>query len=139
MKKSIIFQAAVKVLFPLIILISLFIFWRGHNLPGGGFIGGLVAGCGFLIVALAFGSEKARKIAMLSPEAYIAMGLLTGASSGLFGFLFQGSNDFMTSVWVDIPVIGALGTPVMFDLGVYFLVLGFSLYVLLSLFQEDTP
>lgn len=137
MKKSIIFQAAVRVLFPLIILISLFIFWRGHNLPGGGFIGGLVASCGFLIVALSFGSEEARRRAVLSPEAYISLGLFTGASSGFIGFFAKGTQDFMSSVWIEIPLIGPLGTPVMFDLGVYLLVLGFSLHVLLNLYQEN--
>lgn len=136
MKKSVIFQTAAKVLFPIVILMSLFIFWRGHNLPGGGFIGGLVAGCGFLIVALAFDAAEARKKALISPETYIGLGLLTGASSGLFGYLVKGSTDFMTSVWVELPVIGGIGTPVMFDLGVYLLVLGFSLHVLLNLLEE---
>ena len=136
MKKSVIFQTAARFLFPLIILMSLFIFWRGHNLPGGGFIGGLVAGCGFLIIALAFDVAEARRKALLSPETYIGLGLLTGASSGLFGYWVKGSSHFMTSVWVEIPLIGGIGTPVMFDLGVYLLVLGFSLPVLLNLFEE---
>ncbi|MFP5519732.1 MAG: MnhB domain-containing protein [Bdellovibrionia bacterium] len=136
MNPSLILKAATKFLFPIIIIVSLFIFWRGHNLPGGGFIGGLIAGCGFVLYALAFGVTEARKRAYVQPTTYMGWGLVCAVGSGFFGW-FLGQTDFMAGIWGEVPLIGKIGTPVLFDLGVYLLVLGFAMHLLFSLLEES--
>ncbi len=134
MNPSIIFRAAVRVLVPMIVLVSLHIFWRGHNAPGGGFIGGLMAASGCLLYAMAMGTAKARQVFYFSPTSIIAVGLLFAATSGFLGWGEKGA--YFVGAWAEFPLIGYLGSPVLFDLGVYLLVLGFSMHVMFSLLEE---
>lgn len=136
MRASLILQTATKILFPLILLMSVFIFWRGHNLPGGGFIGGLVASCAFLLYALAWGVQRARAVLRIDTQKLLALGLLFAALSGFLG-IFQGRFAFLVGAWVhEVPIFKHLGSPIIFDLGVYLLVLGFGLHVLFALLEE---
>lgn len=124
----ILFQAAARFLIPLQMFLAAYIFFRGHGAPGGGFIGGLMAAFGSIIYNMAFQERKIpRWILPFSPKALIALGWCIAFSSGL-GALFLG-NPFMTGIWggsIWLPIFGhiKLGTVVMFDLGVFFLVWG---------------
>lgn len=133
---SLIVRTATRYLVPLLLLFSLFLLWRGHQEPGGGFAGGLVAATAFVLVALAEGTGPSRELLRIEPQRLVPLGLLTSAIAGLIGPL-QG-RPFLTGAWP--PVLGelGLGSPLLFDLGVYLTVLGVVLTVLLTLMEDAT-
>jgi multicomponent Na+:H+ antiporter subunit B len=125
-------------LLPLLLLFSVFLLLRGHNEPGGGFAGGLVAAAAFALYAIAFGPAATRRLLRVQPPALTALGLLATTTSGTMGLLTR--QPFLTGLWgnVDLPGLGqlGLGTPVLFDLGVYLAVTGVLLAILLSMMEE---
>lgn len=135
--RSLILAAATRVVFPLLLLFSVFLLFRGHNEPGGGFVGGLVAATAYALLALAGGVASARRVLPARPEALIGVGLLTALASGLVGL--AAGRPFLTGLWGDVslPVVGKPGTPVLFDAGVYLTVVGVVLLILLTLQEED--
>ncbi|NMB80420.1 MAG: Na+/H+ antiporter subunit B [Ignavibacteria bacterium] len=137
MRDSIILSTAVKYLIPLLLVFSFFLLLRGHNEPGGGFVGGLIAAAAYAIYTIANGVENAKQFLRIEPLFLIALGLLIALVSGLIS-LFAG-EIFMTGLWMknEIPVIGKIGTPILFDVGVYFLVLGIVTKIIFPLAEED--
>jgi multicomponent Na+:H+ antiporter subunit B len=134
--KSLILSATARFLLPILFMFSLFLLVRGHNLPGGGFVGGLVAAAALVLYAIAHDVEEARRLLRVNTISLLGVGLLLALASGLLS-LFQGSS-FMTGLWLHhhVPVLGKLGTPVVFDMGVYLVVLGATLTVLFNLLEE---
>lgn len=136
--KSHILQIAASRLLPVTILLSLLVFYRGHNEPGGGFIGGLMASAGFIFYAMAFDTAEAEKKLRVSPLYLIVTGLSLAFLSTLPA-LFMG-NPFFTGEWISIylPFEAKLklGTPMLFDLGVYFTVWGIMLTVIFNVMEE---
>jgi multicomponent Na+:H+ antiporter subunit B len=134
--RSLILATAVQLLLPLLLLFSLFLLFRGHNDPGGGFVGGLSAAAGFALYALASGVAAARRLLHVHPRTLIAAGLLTALGSGLAGP--AAGRPFMTGLWsaVKIPVFGKFGTPLLFDAGVYLVVVGVTTLIIFSLMEE---
>jgi multicomponent Na+:H+ antiporter subunit B len=113
--------------------LSAFVLLRGHNEPGGGFIGGLIGALGFVFYALAMGAEAARARLHLPPLQVGGWGLLLAAASGMPALLFQ-AEPFLTQQWIaGTP----LGTTIIFDLGVYLVVLGFALGFVLPFVEDD--
>lgn len=135
--RSLILAAATRVVFPLLLLFSVFLLFRGHNEPGGGFVGGLVAATAYALLALTGGVAAARRVLPARPEVLIGIGLLAALASGLVGL--AAGRPFMSGLWggVSLPVVGKPGTPVLFDAGVYLTVLGVVLLILLTLQEED--
>lgn len=121
---------------PLLLLFSIFLLFRGHNEPGGGFVGGLTAAAACALFAIAFGVQAARKLVWLHPRTWMGIGLLVAAGAGLLG-IFAG-GPYMTGLWTSLtlPAIGKLGTPLVFDIGVYFVVVGMVLMILFELAEE---
>lgn len=136
MIRSLILSIAVRILLPLLLLFSLFLLLRGHNEPGGGFVGGLVAASGFALYALAHGASTAQLKMHIEPHTLIAAGLLTAVGSGLFSLVT--GRPFMTGLWYGerLPVIGKAGTPLLFDTGVFLVVMGMALLIVFSLMEE---
>jgi multicomponent Na+:H+ antiporter subunit B len=134
---SLILSTATRYLLPLLLLFSIFLLLRGHNDPGGGFAGGLVAAAAFALYAIANGVAAARRVLSVTPGTLIGGGLLVAVSSGLLPVLL--GQPFMTGLWDKrpIPVIGKLGTPLLFDLGVYLVVIGITLLIIFSLAEEE--
>jgi multicomponent Na+:H+ antiporter subunit B len=134
---SIILSTTIRLLLPLLLLFSVFLLLRGHNEPGGGFVGGLVAAAAISLYALAEGVEAAHRILIVNPRQLIAGGLLTALGSGIIP-LFLG-RPFQSGLWLphSLPVLGHVGTPLLFDLGVYLLVAGMALLIVLSLMEEE--
>ena len=136
---SLILRSTARYLTPLLLIFSVFLFWRGHNQPGGGFAGGLVAAVPFAIFSIAFGAAEARRVLHVEPHVLIATGLLTALVSGAAGLLV--GDPFLTSSWGTLRVPGFpavdLGTPVLFDLGVYLLVIGVTLYIIFALEEAE--
>jgi multicomponent Na+:H+ antiporter subunit B len=117
----------------LLLLFSVFLLLRGHNEPGGGFVGGLVAAAAFALYAMAYGVEAARRALLVQPLTLLGAGLsvalLSGAPAVLRG------QPFMTAQWALEPV--ALGTPALFDVGVFLVVEGVVLMMIFSLAEES--
>ena len=134
---SLIVVTTTVLLTPLLLLFSIFLLLRGHYEPGGGFVGGLVAASAFALAAYAQGPGAARRLLRIPPVALIGVGLLVASASGLLA-LFAG-EPFLEGRWgaAKLPVLGKPGTPLLFDVGVYFVVLGTVLTVFLSLLEAE--
>ncbi|MFW6348343.1 MAG: Na+/H+ antiporter subunit B [Cyclonatronaceae bacterium] len=135
---SLIFKTATRFLFPLLLVFSVFLFFRGHNEPGGGFIGGLVGAAAFVLFAIAFGTGVTRKLLRVEPRILVGWGLLFALVSGLPAML--SGSAFLTGLWSFPVVFGAklhLGTPLIFDIGVYLVVVGFTLAAIFALEEEE--
>ncbi len=135
--KSLILSTATRITFPLLIAFSLFLLIRGHNEPGGGFAGGLVASAAFVLLSIAEGGPAASRALRLEPRTFIGAGLLIAAASGLIALVR--SQPYMTGKWLPfpLPILGKVGTPVVFDTGVYLVVVGVVLKIVFSLSEED--
>jgi multicomponent Na+:H+ antiporter subunit B len=134
--RSPVLYLAVRYLMPLLLIFSIFLLLRGHNEIGGGFVGGLVAAAAFMLYAIARSPGSARALLPFPPLISIIAGLFIAFISGLLGLFMD--RPFMTGVWLadPIPVLGKLGSPVLFDLGVYLLVIGICLHILLTLAED---
>ncbi|MGE0703009.1 MAG: Na+/H+ antiporter subunit B [Vicinamibacterales bacterium] len=128
-----IFQTAARLLMPLLLVFAVFLLLRGHNQPGGGFVGGLVAAAAFALYAIAFGVQRAREALSLRPLTLLGAGLLVALVSGLPAVLR--GEPFLTAVWALGPV--AVGTPAVFDAGVFLVVTGVVLMMIFSLAEES--
>lgn len=135
---SLILTAASRYIFPLLLLFSIVLLIRGHNEPGGGFAGGLVAASGYALLALSQGPRRARGYLKVDPHVLTGVGLLISLASGLWGPL-QG-EPFLKGYWWKINLRGMgdleLGTPLFFDLGVYILVVGITLNIIYAFAEE---
>lgn len=136
MIRSSILSTAVRYLLPLQLLFAFFVLARGHNEPGGGFIAALVVAAGFALYAIAYNVQAAQAILRFKLRTYIAIGLLVVLLSALLSWL--DGLPAMTGLWgtAQIPVIGKLGTPFMFDVGVFLTVVGVTLLIIFSLMED---
>lgn len=138
--KSLILQTATRFMFPLLLLFSLFLLLRGHNDPGGGFVGGLVAASAFALFALSYDVPAARRALGFDPQWPISIGLLIALASGAWSLAFGWPPFAHRFAWGEVtaPAWGKLhlGTPLLFDLGVYLVVLGVTLTIILTLAEE---
>ncbi len=134
---SIILSTVGRLLTGLMLVFSIFLLLRGHNLPGGGFAGGLVAGAAFVLHALAAGFPSARQLLYFDPRTIMGTGLAVALASGLAAFV--PGLPFLTGLWLKapLPVIGKFGTPIVFDTGVYLTVLGVTCLTVFTLGEDD--
>ncbi len=137
---SLILSTAARLVQPLLLLFSLFILVRGHNAPGGGFAGGLVAATSFVLIVIAEDAESARHALRVNPRSLLAIGLLVAAGSGIAGALVGG--HFLEAVFFDLPLLAAgrleLSTVFLFDVGVYLAVIGVTLTIVFILSEAVT-
>ena len=136
---SLILRTAARFLIPLLVMFSIYTLFRGHNQPGGGFAGGLLAATAFSLYLFAWDAPRARAAVGIDPHILLGSGLLIALASGLLS-LFDG-DAFLTGRWAKLPVSEqsgfALGTPVIFDIGVYLVVVGCALLIITSLAEEE--
>lgn len=134
---TVILNTAARFLMPLQLLFSVFLLLRGHDEPGGGFIAGLVAAGAFTLYLFAFGVSATRSVLrMVDPRDLIGLGLLLAMLS-IFPAWFVG-EAFFTAQWWTIPVLNfKASTPLIFDIGVYFTVLGVVTGMVMSLMEVD--
>lgn len=137
---SLILSTAARLVQPLLLLFSLFILVRGHNAPGGGFAGGLVAAIAFVLIVIAQDAESARQALRVNPRSLVAVGLLVAAASGVAGAIVEG--EFLEAVFFDLPALAGgrleLSTPFFFDVGVYLTVIGVTLTIVFTLSEAVT-
>ena len=137
--RGLILPTATTWLMPVLVLFSAFLLLRGHNEPGGGFAGGLVLAAAFVLLSIASGVGAARRALYFDPRSLVGVGLLLMLIAGFIGPLLYG-EPFLTSHWWTIPVGSydvAVGTPLLFDIGVYLAVAGTILLIVFSLEEED--
>ncbi len=134
--KTVILQTATRYLLPLLLLFSIFILLRGHYLPGGGFVGGLVASIAFILHSFAYGREDTQDFMRFHPGYLIPIGLTLAVLSGLLPFIY--GEPFLTGLWFKepVPVVGMIGTALFFDIGVYLVVIGVSLTIIFTISEE---
>lgn len=123
---SYLFRTVVRFSFFVINVLAIYLLLRGHNLPGGGFIGGLATAISLVLLSLAVGAGAMHRVLRVDPvrlaSAGLLLALLTGFAPTLLGAAFLEHYNFHLSV----PLFGDLhvGTPLLFDVGVYLVVVG---------------
>jgi multicomponent Na+:H+ antiporter subunit B len=136
--RSIILQTATRLILTLLLLFSVFLLVRGHNEPGGGFIAGLVTSGAFVLYAIAYDVRLARQAIRFEPHIFIGAGLLVAMVSGLASLFTE--QPFLSGEWVswkfNPSVAIELGTPLLFDIGVYIVVIGATLTIIFTLAEE---
>jgi multicomponent Na+:H+ antiporter subunit B len=135
--KTIILKTASNYLLPLLLLFSVFILLRGHYLPGGGFVGGLVASIAFVLHAFANGLENTKNLLRIHPGFFMPLGLAISYLSGVAPMLLADA-PFMTALWFSkpAPVIGMIGSALFFDIGVYLVVIGATLTIIFTISES---
>lgn len=134
---STILQTAARVLMPLLLLFAVFVLLRGHNQPGGGFVGGLVVAASFVLYSISFGVEAARRALLVTPSRLLGTGLLVALASGLPGAL--AGRPFLSAVWTTFAAGSAVihvGTPLLFDVGIFLAVIGVVLTIVFTLAES---
>jgi multicomponent Na+:H+ antiporter subunit B len=136
---SLILRTTTGFLMALLALFSVYLILRGHDKPGGGFIGGLTAAAALVLYAFAFDVSRVRDMLRLDPIVLTGIGLLMAAASGLPALFMDAS--YLKAIWgiLEIPGVGEihLGTPLLFDVGVYLVVIGVSCAILLTMAEEQ--
>lgn len=133
---SVILRTATRLLMPLLVLFALFLLLRGHNAPGGGFVGGLVVSAAFVLHAAAYGVAASRRALLVDASRLLGAGLLVALGSALLAVLT--GRPFMTALWGRIGPREAglaIGTPLVFDIGVFLAVVGVVLTIVFSLIE----
>ncbi|WP_426997308.1 Na+/H+ antiporter subunit A [Pseudarthrobacter sp. N5] len=145
-RRSIIFEVVTRLIFHSMIIFSIYLLLAGHNLPGGGFAGGLTAGLALTLRYLAGGRFELREATPISAGTLLGVGLATTAASGIVPLLLGGQIFQSAIIELWLPVFGDIKfvTSTIFDIGVYIVVIGLVLDVLRSLgaeidehFEED--
>lgn len=132
--RTIIFRVSAPYLTALMFLFSLFVLLRGHNEPGGGFIGGLIAASAIAVYGMAVGVEAVRRALYFHPIAYAAFGLLMAVLSGMASIV--AGFPFMTGLWAFPAFLGGevpISSTLFFDIGVYLVIVGAIVAIALSL------
>ncbi len=136
--RTLILRAVAPYLTSVMLLFSLFVLLRGHNEPGGGFIGGLIAVSAFAIQGIAFGVPEVRRAMRFHPMAISGFGLFVAAASGLFSFAL--GVPFLTGLWASPSIFGVtvdISTVMAFDIGVYLVVVGSITSIALALEEQE--
>ncbi len=132
--RSVILKSATRLMVGVILIFAVYLLLVGHHRPGGGFAGALVAGTAFALFAMAEGPGRVRHAIRWRPSIIAAAGLAIAAASGMVATFMQA--PLLTGIWWNLGKNAAVGTPLIFDIGVFLAVLGAILSVLLAL-EED--
>ncbi|MEM6273763.1 MAG: MnhB domain-containing protein [Myxococcota bacterium] len=135
---SLILRTAAPSLVGLTALFSIYVLLRGHNEPGGGFIGGLIGASSLAILVIADGANTVRRVLKVSPLAIAGLGLAISAGSGLLSLATL--QPFLSGLWwfpEFAPKAKVFSTVVSFDIGVYLVVVGTVTEIVLALEESD--
>lgn len=134
--KSVILRTATRFLSVLLAVVAVFVLLRGHNAPGGGFIGGLLMAAALVLHALAYSVAGARRLLRVDPRTMLGVGVAMLVGSGLVGLATGGG--FLEGFWtgIPLPLAGKISTILVFDLGVFLVVVGAAVAILFEV-QED--
>ncbi|MGE0666166.1 MAG: monovalent cation/H+ antiporter subunit A [Sphingomonadales bacterium] len=128
-----------RLMFPFVAALALYLFLRGHDLPGGGFVAGLVMAVGFILQYMSQGARWVESRLSIRPVLWIGLGLFLSGATGIGAAVF--GHPFLTSysTYADIPLLGRipLATALLFDLGVFLLVVGTTALMLIALAHQS--
>jgi multicomponent Na+:H+ antiporter subunit A len=136
--RSILIEVLVRLLFHPAIIVSIYLLFAGHNLPGGGFAGGLLAGLALVARYLAGGRYELGEAVPIDPGKLLGLGMVLAVGSAVVPLFVTGTPLQSAYFEADLPLLGHLsfGTSSIFDIGVYLVVIGLSLDILRSLGSE---
>lgn len=134
-------DSSVQVIFHAVLLASVYLLFAGHNQPGGGFVGGLVAGGGIAVRYVTGGIDEVRHLARLRPWTILGLGVLLATSTAAAPLLVGNALLQSAKIDVDLPVFGSVGlsTVLVFEIGVYLAVIGLVLMVFEAFGEEYAP
>jgi multicomponent K+:H+ antiporter subunit A len=129
----------IRLLFPIVLMIAIYLLLRGHNLPGGGFVAGLTVSVAIILQYMAAGTRWVESRLLVLPVRWVAVGLLGAASTGIGACL--AGHPFLTSYFAyrDFPLLGEipLSSAMLFDIGVFALVVGATVLILVALAHQS--
>ncbi len=135
---SLILTTVTRLVFFIILLFSIYLLLRGHNSPGGGFIAGVMTALGILLQSIAADLRYVRQVFRVEPRLLVAVGLSTSFTTGLVPLAL--GYPFLTSTFGHfyVPILGEveIATAMFFDFGVYFVVVGGTLLMMMTLAEE---
>ncbi|WP_369797960.1 hydrogen gas-evolving membrane-bound hydrogenase subunit E [Cryobacterium sp. MLB-32] len=136
--RSILIEVLVRLLFHPAIIVSIYLLFAGHNEPGGGFAGGLIAGLALVARYLAGGRYELGEAAPIDPGKILGLGIVLAVGMSIVSLFFGGLPLESAYVTAEVPVLGSLsfGTSTIFDIGVYLVVIGLVYDILRSLGSE---
>lgn len=138
MTGSLFFKFLARLMMPVLLLFSLILLLRGHNQPGGGFVGGLVGSSSIILMTLAYGPDLVRERLRIDFLRAMFYGVLLAVIAGLFGLFF--ASAFQEAFWWKPFIQGLgrleLGTPLLFDVGVYVVVFSVTSSVVMNMAEE---
>ena len=135
MRSSHLLETGARTIVPTLLVVSAYLLVVGHNEPGGGFVGGLLAGSGLLVVFLTGGSKAVRELLPVRPATLIGSGIALAMATALGGMVLGGSLLTSGKLDLDLGWFGKLevGSALIFDVGVYLVVVGLVATVLVRL------
>jgi multicomponent Na+:H+ antiporter subunit A len=138
-RPSLVLETVIDGVFRTVVLFSLFLLFAGHNAPGGGFIGGLVAAAGLLLQYVTWHLRGVDRVARASGPGVLGLGLGVAVATTMGGWLWGDTFLDGAKVEVDVGVLGTLKatTALPFDIGVYLVVVGLALSLLRVLGDEE--
>lgn len=135
MRNSLLLQTIARIVLPPALLFAVYLLSRGHNMPGGGFVAGLMVASAVILQYVAGGRHSANGVPAFDPKKLIPIGLVVALGAGIVPMLL--SYPFLTSTftYVDVPVLGnfELASAMVFDIGVFLVVAGVMLTILLAI------
>lgn len=134
-QRSVLLNECVAVAFPVSLVVAVYLLFVGHNAPGGGFIGGLVAAAGVLLRYVAGGPHEVRELPLPRPHVLMGSGVALAGLTAMAGWIGGGSLLTHHDLKVTLPLLGQIktSTTLPFDIGVFLVVLGMVKMLLLTL------
>jgi multicomponent Na+:H+ antiporter subunit B len=138
--KSVVVRTMARSMTPVLLQLSLVLLVRGHNAPGGGFVGGLMTSAALILYLIAYDVQTVRRLVRVSPMRLMALGLTVTLGTAAAPLAL--GKPFLRAAWTELPLPWggtlALGTPMLFDVGVYLVVVGAALGFILALAEGGT-
>jgi multicomponent Na+:H+ antiporter subunit A len=135
---SVVLDTTVRLVFHTVLVFSLYLLFAGHNQPGGGFVGGLVAGLAFVLQYVAGGRAALHAAVPVDPSLPLGLGIVVASLTGMAAWLFGAQFLESGKLALEVPVLGAVKatSALPFDIGVYLVVVGLVLLLLRTLGAE---
>jgi len=139
MRRSLILDSTIRFVFDSVVVFSVYLLFAGHNQPGGGFVGGLLAGVALALRYVAQGNSAVRATIAIRPRTVLSLGLGLAATTAIIPLLFGDALLDNAMLQLDLPALGLVKVPsaIAFDSGVYLVVVGLVLMVFEALGDDD--
>ncbi len=136
---DLILKTTTNIIVFIILAFSFKLFLAGHNMPGGGFIGGLMTSGALILMFLTYGLGPIKRVIRVNFTLLIALGLTIAVATGMGSFIFNQPFLSHTDGYFYLPILGKshLSTAVLFDVGVYLTVIGVTMTIILSIAEDN--